>query len=205
MKVFLKKWHSYNRKTNIMRLILIKYNEFQILRKVFIGLVITGLIVVYILKNKPINVVYIWVTLSLFFIIYLVLSLLKNYSTYGSIIIDENDTCVIQTNSKSEKIIINSLKVIYSGYKGEAYPFEYFITFTNARDGTYNYIIINDKSYQILIKSKQDLQKLLTILDIMQKKGIQTSWVKYHYLKRLKIKMKEPKNGPSSGRSLDPT
>jgi hypothetical protein len=171
-----------------MRLNIIKYNIFFKIRKVFIGLIIVFFLILVILYKKPIRpgliyLILIFIMLS-WGILYFVFI---PYEKKGSIILNLDRQCLIEIENKQEIINLQNIVFYYGGYAGEAYPIKYIPTFSAVRDGTQNYIMINNIKYQVLINSKEDWMTILSFIDKMNNMGIQSNWVRMTFLETLRF------------------
>ena len=88
-----------------------------------------------------------------------------SYKKIGSISIKSSDNCEIELNGVKRPIDINSILLYYGGYNGELHETEFFITFSNGRNGTCNYLVINNIAYQIILHNKEDWNRIKSILN----------------------------------------
>lgn len=107
-----------------------------------------------------------------------ILNLLFSYhKKIGSLILKKNGECCIELDNKSIPVIINSIKLLYGGYNGEVHIYEAVIIFSNGRDGTCNYLIINDVEYQILLNNKEDWNNIKMIMNALHDTGVRSDCI----------------------------
>ena len=73
---------------------------------------------------------------------------------------------------------IRRMNFYYGGYKGEVRALEIFYTGYGYRDGTKNFIEINGNRFQLLLKSKSDLDFIKNYMNVLNKKDIDAKFIK---------------------------
>jgi len=116
---------------------------------------------IHILQYSGLIVIITWFLVDLF---------TDNYKKIGSISLNNFGNCEIELNGIKKQFEINSILLYYGGYNGESHTMEAFITFSNARNGACNYLIINNFAYQIILHNKEDWNKIKSILNDLHTK-----------------------------------
>jgi hypothetical protein len=153
---------------------IIKFNQIHVLRRVLFYFTIIYLILLAIFEKK-INdpIVFVYIPLIVIGISMLILfQFLDSFNIVGSVILSNNGKCSVITNENNEEIRVDSLRLIYSGYTGKANPVWYVFSLSNVMSGAQNYLVLNNRNYQILIRKKTDLLSLLEIVSDLDKIGI---------------------------------
>jgi hypothetical protein len=157
-----------------VKLHLIKFNQIHVLRRVLFYFTIIYLILLTIFEKKihdPLDFVYIpLIVLGITWII--LFKFLDSFKVVGYVILSNIGKCSVIIKENHEEIGLESLKVIYSGYTGKAYPIWYIFNLSYTRSGAQNYLVINNRNYQVHIKKKTDLILLLDIVSDLNKIGI---------------------------------
>ena len=123
---------------------------------------------IQILKYSGLIVVITWLVVDIF---------IDTYKKIGSIKLSNYGNCEIELNGIKKPIEINSILLFYGGYNGESCTIEKLITFSNARNGTCNYLIINNIAYQIILHNKEDWNKIKSILNELDSKNKITDFI----------------------------
>lgn len=163
-----------------MKLDIIAYNRAHKIR-IAMPLLIYTLVIVTIFSHNSAAVG--WLRILKYATIFIIvgfgiINLLFTYhKKNGSISLRKNGECCVELDDKSIQVTINSIKLNYGGYNGEVHIYEAFITFSNARDGTCNYLTINDVEYQVLLNNIEDWNNIKMIINALHETGIKSDCI----------------------------
>jgi hypothetical protein len=165
-----------------MEYTIIEYNFNKYIRRIIFMLIYLNLIIIGVcikiyhidyslLKLSLICLLGFWSIHALFVRIYNVLG----------VIIFNSDRILITRNDKEIVFVFSELINItfkYGGYKGEMREYEIFYTGSSGRDGTKNFININDNHFQFLVKSKSDADFIKNYLKDIKNYNINVKFIK---------------------------
>ena len=137
------------------------------------------LIAIAIQNNHQCGLSYLKIVLLILCCSWVILKLLiRPYKIIGNVILYPDGHAIIELDNKREKIIIKSIKVLYGGYDGDIFNvFEIFYKGTWSRDGTENFIFINDLKYQFYIGNFVEKEKLINFLKFLNCRGINIMFI----------------------------
>jgi hypothetical protein len=133
------------------------------------------------LKYVLLSAILLWAVYQLF---------VKTYKVIGKYSINYKNEIHICNKSIEYRIKISELDSIsfyYGGYSGEAYEIGFFFSGSFLRDGTKNYLKINqnkDNKLQILLKNKEDANYIISFIDSLKETGVHTELIKYNSFPR---------------------
>jgi|GEM_PF-2184314 len=161
---------------------LIRYNHNKLIRLINFLLTYLNLAIIYFCLNV-LHTFYPFFKWSLVFIcIAWVINNLftENFNAIGVCWFKSREIFIIRYN---KKMIINHgeirrMNFYYGGYKGEVRALEIFYTGYGYRDGTKNFIEINGNRFQLLLKSKSDLDFIKNYMNVLNKKDIDAKFIK---------------------------
>lgn len=171
-----------------MKLDIIQYNKYNLIRKILIGVIVTFFVASALIGIRSINPIIIYCIVSLFALSSIIIVLIPNYSKIGSITLQKPHQCIIKHGNNTELLKIEKMLFRYGGYAGAEYPLWYLpALFTKSRDGTQNYIIINNLEFQVYLSCKKEYIEISSFVDEMRISGINSKWITMTYKEILGI------------------
>lgn len=166
-----------------MTLDIVKYTINYRLNIILICVFWICMLSLFILHDNSSILLYIkWVTLILIFVLIIHRQLIKSNTILGTCTMASTSDGVVYDINQGIKTKIQKLVFVYGGFKGKERGIS-LLLLPNSRfkDGTNNYLVINDIcNIHILLKDKAEYQHLVDLLSNFQQSGIQVQ--KNHYV-----------------------